>query len=61
MFAIYDSKGCSFRDTLENPRKVRTLHGRPGMQLRSNVYEDETQTIPVPIQLKLSSSVQYPY
>ena len=46
MFAIYDANGRRFRDTLENLRKVRAIQGRPGMQLGSNVSEDETQTIP---------------
>ena len=46
MFAIYDTKGRRFRDTLETLRKVRAIHGKPGMQLRSNVSEGETQTTP---------------
>ena len=47
MFAIYDINGRRFRDTLENLRKVRAIHGRPGMQLRSNVSEGETQATPI--------------
>lgn len=46
MFAIYDIEGRRFRDTLENLRKVRETQASHGIQLRSNVSEDETQLIP---------------
>lgn len=46
MFAIYTIEGRRFRDTLENLRKVRETHASRGMQLQSNVPEDETQPIP---------------
>lgn len=46
MFAIYDIEGRRFRDTLENLRKLRETQASHGMQLRSNVSEDETQPIP---------------
>jgi len=46
MFAIYDTRGRRFRDTLENLRKVQAAPATTMMQLRANVSEDET--IPVP-------------
>lgn len=55
MFAIYNIEGRRFRDTLENMRKVRKSLATPGMQLRSNVSEDETQPIPDVDILKCSS------
>lgn len=46
MFAVYDTRGRRFRDTLENLRKVQPPQAAFGMQLRTNVSDDET--IPVP-------------
>jgi len=46
MFAIYDTRGRRFRDTLENLRKIQAPQATAGMQLRTNISEDET--IPVP-------------
>jgi len=45
MFAIYDTRGRRFRDTLENLRKIRAPQATAGKQLQTNVSDDET--IPV--------------
>ena len=45
MFAIYDTDGRRFRDTLEKLRAVRAIKGKPGMQLRPNIPEEASQTI----------------
>lgn len=37
MFAIYDSKGRRFRDTLKNLHKVWEIQASPGMQLRESI------------------------
>ena len=46
MFAIYDTRGRRFRDTLENLRKIQAPQATSRMRLHTNVSEDET--IPVP-------------
>lgn len=43
MFAIYDTEGLRFRDTLEKLRQVQPATATAGFQLRSNVTEDESQ------------------
>ncbi|MCW8928750.1 MAG: CBS domain-containing protein [Gammaproteobacteria bacterium] len=48
MFAIYDTRGRRFRDTLENLRKVQAQNASENIQLRNNVTEDETPPIPTP-------------
>lgn len=45
MFAIYNTDGRRFRDTLENLRKVQESAAIRRTQLPSNVAEDETQPI----------------
>ena len=37
MFAIYETEGGCFRDTLENLRKIRAPQATDGKQLRTNI------------------------
>lgn len=46
MFAIYNTRGRRFRDTLENLHKVQAPKATARMQLQTNISEDET--VPVP-------------
>lgn len=46
MFAIYNIEGRRFHDTLENLRKVKKTQASHGMQLLSDVVEDETKINP---------------
>jgi CBS domain-containing protein len=45
MFAIYDIEGRRFRGTLESLRQVQKTQASLGIQLRSNVADEETQSI----------------
>ena len=49
MFAVYDTEGLRFRDTLEKLRQVQPATATTGFQLRSNVTEHETQPGPLNI------------
>lgn len=46
MFAIYDTEGLRFRDTLEKLRQVQPVTTNAGLKMRSNVSEQETQLEP---------------
>jgi CBS-domain-containing membrane protein len=49
MFAVYDTEGLRFRDTLEKLRQVLHATTTTGFQLRSNVTKHETQPGPLNI------------
>ena len=66
MFAVYDTDGLRFRDTLEKLRQVQPAIATTGFQLRSNVTEHETQPGPLNItgntsEKIVSSKVQQAY
>jgi hypothetical protein len=46
MFDIDDIQGCSFRDTLENLRKLREAKDNARLRLRPNGSEQEPRLIP---------------
>lgn len=54
MFAIYNTNGRRFRDSLENLRKVQKVQASQRIQLHSNVSEDET--LPIPTSASTESS-----
>ena len=49
MFAVYDTEGLRFSDTLEKLRQVQPATATTGFQLRSNVTKRETQPDPLNI------------